>query len=85
MSAGPVIVLCLAALNAVNKWKNIVKSTGTLRNTWFFPKSMRSQFGLMCSLDNVLHASEDLSSANREIRYFFPQSKSHLIIPPKST
>lgn len=76
MSMGPVIVMCLAAADAVAKWKEIVKNSGTLNQSWFYPRSVKLRFGVVETKDDVLHASEDIQSANREIRYFFPQSKS---------
>lgn len=78
MSVGPILSLCLGAVNAVEKWKNIVGPNHTLRAEWFFPMSMRVRFGLQEAIPCALHASENLAEANKENRYVNPDSKFNL-------
>lgn len=72
--------MCLAAGNAVAKWKELTGPEGLLQRKWFFPRSMLHRFGPVPGMENVLYASEDFKSANRDIRFFFPQSNSHLFL-----
>lgn len=72
---GPVLVLSLAAVNGVNKWKDMVGPSKVIPEEWFFPLSMRKKFGLKETMPNVMHSSENLHESNKENRYFFPESK----------
>lgn len=75
VSVGPVLALCLAGVNSVSKWRDLVGPEKTLPAEWFYPRSMRLRFGLVDSIPNALHASENLQEANKENRYFNPESK----------
>lgn len=75
MSVGTVLVLSLADVNAVSKWKNIVGPDRIIREEWFIPMSMRVRFGLQDVMPNAVHASENLMDSNKENRYVYPKSK----------
>lgn len=74
VSVGPILTLSLSAMNAVAKWKELVGPEKTLKEEWFYPRSMRLRFGLVDSIPNAVHASENTKDAARENRYFNPES-----------
>lgn len=76
MSLAPLMVLSLAGMNCVEKWKTIIGPYGLLREEWFYPYSVRTRFGIQPGIADVLHASENIQEGKKETRYFFPRSKS---------
>ncbi|KAJ8939158.1 hypothetical protein NQ314_011208 [Rhamnusium bicolor] len=74
MSISPLMVLSLAGLNAVEKWKVMIGPYGLIREEWFFVYSVRTRFGLQDDIPDRLHASENIVEAKRENRYFYPRS-----------
>lgn len=74
MSVGPVLVLSLAARNAVAKWREIVGPDKSLREEWFYRRSMMIKYGLVSTMANALHAPSNLLEANKQNRYFYPKS-----------
>ncbi|GJQ68928.1 hypothetical protein Trydic_g6115 [Trypoxylus dichotomus] len=74
MSVAPVLVLSLADINAVAKWRDLVGPDKVIRDEWFVPMSMRVRFGLQDNIQNGVHASENLHDANKENRYVYPKS-----------
>ncbi|KAG5877455.1 hypothetical protein JTB14_026509 [Gonioctena quinquepunctata] len=74
MSVSPLIVLSLAGKNAVQKWKTMVGPYGLLREEWFFPYSVRTRFGIQPDMSDAIHASDNITEAKWENRYFFPRS-----------
>ncbi|XP_017780693.1 PREDICTED: nucleoside diphosphate kinase homolog 5-like, partial [Nicrophorus vespilloides] len=74
MSVAPVLALSLSANNVIPKWRQVIGTDGSLREDWFYPISMRSRYGLQKTKANMLHGSETLKDANRENRYFYPDS-----------
>lgn len=79
VSLGPLLVLSLAGLNAVEKWKSMVGPYKTLQSEWFLPLNVRNRFGFHVDIPDALHASENFKDANRENRYFYPQSTNDCI------
>jgi nucleoside diphosphate kinase len=79
VSLGPLLVLSLAGLNAVEKWKSMVGPYKTLQSEWFLPLNVRNRFGFHVDIPDALHASENVKDANRENRYFYPQSTNDCI------
>lgn len=75
MSVGPVLVLSLADVNAISKWRDLVGPDRQIREEWFIPMSMRVRFGLQDAIPNAVHASENIMDAYRENRYVYPRSK----------
>ncbi|KAJ8973949.1 hypothetical protein NQ317_013389 [Molorchus minor] len=74
MSIAPLLVLSLAGLDAVDKWKTLVGPYGLIREEWFYPYSVRTRFGLLGDMTEVVHASETIPEGRRENRYFYPRS-----------
>lgn len=75
MSVGPVLVLSLAARNAVAKWREMIGSDKSLHEEWFYKRSMMLKYGVVSTIPNVLHAPDNLIEANKHNRYFYPKSK----------
>lgn len=75
MSMSPLMVLSLTAIGCVEKWKTMVGPYGVLREEWFFPYSVRTRFGILPDIPEVLHASENIMDSKKENRFFFPRSK----------
>lgn len=71
------LVLSIAGLNAIEKWKQLVGPNKILREEWFFPYSVRTRFGLREDYPDVLHASENALDSKNENIYFFPRSISY--------
>ncbi|RZC31887.1 nucleoside diphosphate kinase -like 5 [Asbolus verrucosus] len=80
MSMGPLLVLSLAGMNAIEKWKSMVGPYKTLQAEWFLPLNVRTRFGIHVDIPDALHASENVKDANRENRYFYPISTLEPII-----
>ncbi|XP_050300698.1 nucleoside diphosphate kinase homolog 5-like [Anthonomus grandis grandis] len=72
-SVGPMLVLALQSVNAIEKWKSLIGPMGTLREEWFFPYSVKTRFGLLSDMPNSLHASETTHDAKKENRFFYPR------------
>lgn len=75
MSVDPLLVLSLADLNGVNKWKDLIGPDKQVQAEWFYPVSMRKRFGLREPIPDGLHASGTLNDSSKENRYFFSESK----------
>ncbi|EEZ98594.1 nucleoside diphosphate kinase homolog 5 [Tribolium castaneum] len=74
MSLGPCLVLSLAGMNSIEKWKSLVGPYKTLQAEWFLPLSVRKRFEVHVDIPDALHASENAKEATRENRYFYPDS-----------
>lgn len=74
-SSGTSLVLVLSALDAVEKWRKMVGPNRVVKAEWFFPMSMRVQFGLLDEIPEAVHASDSFVEAVKESRYFNPESK----------
>ncbi|XP_057670911.1 nucleoside diphosphate kinase homolog 5-like [Diorhabda carinulata] len=74
MSISPLLVMSLAGKRVIDKWKTMVGPYGLIREEWFFPYSVRTRFGITSDIPDIIHASENLSEAKWENRYFFPRS-----------
>lgn len=92
MSSKKIIVLVLAKPNAISEWRELIGPTDTRKakvltmNTilgccdWVFyqeedPECLRARYG-HDGTKNALHGSDSLVSADREIKYMFPDSES---------
>ena len=73
MSSGPVVALALARDKAISYWRELVGPTNTLKARQTHPDSLRALYGTD-DQRNGLHGSDSYSSAEREIRFFFPDS-----------
>lgn len=76
MASGPIIVLCLSKKNAIEEWKKLIGPPNVSEAHHFFPDSLRAMYGdPREGTFNGLHGSENQEAAEKEIRFFFPESK----------
>jgi len=68
-ASGPIIVMVLEGLDAVNRWRNLMGNTnsaeaakGTIRGDFGDPNVVRH---------NIVHGSDSAENAEIEINYFF--------------
>jgi nucleoside-diphosphate kinase len=67
MSSGPCIVMCLAAPDAIKKWRDLMGATDPAKAA---PGTLRQEFG--ASIDNnATHGSDAPETAAFELGYFF--------------
>jgi len=73
MSSGPVLAMVLAKEKAIPYWRELIGPTNTLKARQTHPDCLRSIYGTD-DQRNGLHGSDSYASAEREIRFFFPDS-----------
>ena len=71
ITSGPVLAFVLAGKNAVTSVRNINGATNPIDAT---PGSIRGDYALTMD-SNVVHASDSVESAVREIQLWFPEYK----------
>ncbi|PKK26516.1 NME/NM23 family member 5, transcript variant X1 [Columba livia] len=72
MSSGPLVALVLARRCAVSYWKELLGPPNSMKARRTHPHSLRAIYGTD-DLRNGLHGSHSISSAEREIRFMFPE------------
>ena len=72
MTSGPVIALCLAKVDAIKGWRELMGPTDSNKARESAPKSLRALFGTD-GRRNACHGSDSPQSAAREIKFFFPR------------
>ncbi|TNM94982.1 nucleoside diphosphate kinase 6 isoform X1 [Takifugu flavidus] len=72
MSSGPMRAYVLAREDAIRHWRDLMGPTKVFRARHTSPASIRAQFGLT-DTRNTTHGSDSVESAEREIRFFFPE------------
>ncbi|XP_040271605.1 nucleoside diphosphate kinase homolog 5 [Bufo bufo] len=73
MSSGPIIALELARHDAINFWRQVMGPSNSLKAKETHPESIRAIYGTD-DLRNAVHGSYCLTSAEREIRFMFPEA-----------
>ncbi|XP_074647513.1 nucleoside diphosphate kinase homolog 5-like [Tubulanus polymorphus] len=73
MSKGPIIPMVIAKEGAISHWRTLIGPTNTLKARQTHPDCLRAIYGTD-DQRNALHGSDCFSSAEREIRFFFPDS-----------
>jgi len=73
MSSSPVIVLCLEGLNVVSSVRLIC---GVTKSSEAEPGSIRGDLAISTAY-NVVHASDSVETAEKEIKRFFKQDELH--------
>ncbi|XP_041253632.1 nucleoside diphosphate kinase homolog 5 isoform X1 [Onychostruthus taczanowskii] len=73
MSSGPIVAMVLARNCAVSYWKELLGPSNSLRARITHPHSLRALYGTD-ELRNGLHGSLSISSAEKEIRFIFPEA-----------
>ncbi|XP_066053377.1 nucleoside diphosphate kinase homolog 5 isoform X1 [Chamaea fasciata] len=73
MSSGPIVAMILARNCAVSYWKELLGPSNSLRARITHAHSLRALYGTD-ELRNGLHGSLTISSAEKEIRFIFPEA-----------
>lgn len=77
MSGGPIVVYVLTKRDCVEEWRRLIGPTNVSYAKQYFPVSLRAIYGEEAgkvSVANAFHGSDTRSAAEREIRFFFPNS-----------
>ncbi|KAL0974007.1 hypothetical protein UPYG_G00214190 [Umbra pygmaea] len=73
MSSGPIIALALARDQAIGHWKTLIGPEDSIKAKETHPECLRAKFGTSV-LKNAVHGSDSFSSAERELKYIFPNT-----------
>ncbi|ORZ36894.1 nucleoside diphosphate kinase [Catenaria anguillulae PL171] len=73
MSSGPIYVMILSRENAIARWRRLLGPTDSVQAREAAPHSIRARFGTD-NQRNACHGSDSRTSADREIRFFFPNA-----------
>ncbi|XP_029515408.1 nucleoside diphosphate kinase homolog 5 isoform X1 [Oncorhynchus nerka] len=73
MSSGPIIALALARDQAIAHWRTIIGPVNCTKARETHPECLRAKYGTS-DLRNAVHGSDSFSSAEREIKFMFPNS-----------
>ncbi|CAL8083792.1 unnamed protein product [Calicophoron daubneyi] len=73
MSSGPIVVLVIARENAIAAWREVIGPTNSIKAKSLAPTSIRAIYGTD-EQQNAVHGSDGFCSAEREIRFFFPDT-----------
>ena len=73
MTSGPIVAFELMGTGAVSKWREMMGPTDSAEARKQAPAGLRARFG-KDTTENACHGSDSLSSAAREIEFFFPST-----------
>ncbi|CAH8643931.1 unnamed protein product [Heterobilharzia americana] len=73
ISSGPIEVLVIAKENAISIWRELIGPQNALKAKAIAPESLRAIYGTD-DQQNGIHGSDSFTSAEREIRFFFPDT-----------
>jgi len=71
MTSGPIVAMVLARENAIYQWRELIGPTNSIVAKETHPDSIRAVYGTN-EQQNAVHGSDSAVSAEREIRFFFP-------------
>jgi nucleoside-diphosphate kinase len=77
MSGAPIVVYVLSKRNCVEEWLRLIGPANVSRAKRLFPVSLRAIYGTEQGPDpvaNAFHGSGSPAEAEREIKFFFPNS-----------
>jgi len=72
MASGPIHAFILERSAAIKCWRTLLGPTNTMKAREQAPQSLRARFG-SDQTANACHGSDSLESAEREIRFYFPE------------
>lgn len=76
LCSGPMIVLCLAQENAIEKWKRLMGPESSLVAKESAPSSLRALYGDPDDPSmNAVDGSKSTDDACHELQFFFPNSE----------
>lgn len=71
MTRGPVVVMCLEAENAIDRWRQLMGATDPAKAE---DGTIRKNYGTNVG-ENAVHGSDAPETARFEVHYFFPGSE----------
>lgn len=77
MSEVPIVVYVLSKRNCVEEWLRLIGPANVSHAKRLFPVSLRAIYGTELGPDpvaNAFHGSDSPATAEREIKFFFPNS-----------
>lgn len=80
MSSGSIIAMVLSKHKAISAWRELIGPTNSEIARKAEPNSVRARFGKN-GTDNAVHGSDSVLSAQRETKFFFPDTP---VYPQKS-
>ncbi|XP_029637063.1 nucleoside diphosphate kinase homolog 5 [Octopus sinensis] len=83
MSQGPIICLIIARDNAITTWEELMGPTNTFNARETYPDSIRAVYGTD-DMQNAVHGSENMTCAEKEIKFFFPDSIPDNLLSPEA-
>ncbi len=93
MSSGPIVAMILARKDAIRRWRELMGPTDSVAarkeapQRFGIPDEVHGGVAVVCSIRaacgtdgtyNAVHGSDSCQSAQREIRFFFPESVSDI-------
>eukprot|EP00484_Ammonia_sp_Unknown_P007611 CAMPEP_0197072618 /NCGR_PEP_ID=MMETSP1384-20130603/210185_1 /TAXON_ID=29189 /ORGANISM="Ammonia sp." /LENGTH=730 /DNA_ID=CAMNT_0042511439 /DNA_START=29 /DNA_END=2220 /DNA_ORIENTATION=- len=72
MSSGPIYAFILERIGAIKCWRTLLGPTNTFKAKESAPQSIRARYGTDQTA-NACHGSDSPQSAQREIRFYFPE------------
>ncbi|XP_052834459.1 thioredoxin domain-containing protein 6 isoform X2 [Octopus bimaculoides] len=84
MTSGPILALGLAREDAVAKWKEILGPPDKHDAFETAPNSLRAQFVVPETDVNLIHGSDTVADAEKEISFFFPREETVAVIKPEA-
>ncbi|CAH8494329.1 unnamed protein product [Dicrocoelium dendriticum] len=73
ISSGPIVVLVLAKENAITAWRDLMGPANSTKAKSLAPLSLRAVYGTD-DQQNAVHGSVSSTTAEKEIRFFFPDT-----------
>lgn len=74
MHSNDIVVLVLTKQDAISEWRRVLGPTNSYKAKEEEPDSLRAKYGHDLTR-NALHGSDNPFSAEREIKFMFPDSK----------
>nr|XP_054754229.1 thioredoxin domain-containing protein 3 homolog isoform X8 [Lytechinus pictus] len=82
MTSGEVLALGLAKESAIQSWRNFIGPTTIDEAKEKAPESLRAQYSVPDAQINVVHGSDSVETAEKELGFFFPKQTTLAVIKP---
>ncbi|XP_072181200.1 thioredoxin domain-containing protein 3 homolog isoform X3 [Diadema setosum] len=82
MTSGEVLALGLAKEAAIQSWRDLIGPTLVEEAKEKAPESLRAQYTIPEAQINVVHGSDSVEMAEKELQFFFPKQTTLAVIKP---
>ncbi|XP_041472091.1 thioredoxin domain-containing protein 3 homolog isoform X4 [Lytechinus variegatus] len=82
MTSGEVLALGLAKESAIQSWRDFIGPTIIDEAKEKAPESLRAQYSIPDAQINVVHGSDSVETAEKELGFFFPKQTTLAVIKP---